>query len=300
MGIFDGAWSCENWDPNSDRKPGRAQRQPGPDWMTENMDGMVRDVLGGCEDWLVVVVCACLCNPYNYRSWCTTEITWPPRQDIVQIISPCNQYNKNQILLQVLSQSGGCRVIDIAMSLCCLTFTVKGILSGIILCIYLLLILCRLVLSYLVSPNGVLSYLVPSHCIFYILLLCCNLLNHLYLHWHLHLHMICCFGLISYTETSISTYSFFHPSLGAPCAGAWQGVGDRNNSAAKAIIFCSTKRMLLSLVDSVDLSQFHVDFMAILCGFCRDLMGNFIVDFMGVLGDLKINTQPTIGIFEGL
>ena len=149
MGIFDGAWSCENWDPNSDRKPGRAQRQPGPDWMTENMDGMVRDVLGGCEDWLVVVVCACLCNPYNYRSWCTTEITWPPRQDIVQIISPCNQYNKNQILLQVLSQSGGCRVIDIAMSLCCLTFTVKGILSGIILCIYLLLILCRLVLSYL-------------------------------------------------------------------------------------------------------------------------------------------------------
>lgn len=27
-------------------------------------------------------------------------------QDIVQIISPCNQYNKNQILLQVLSQSG--------------------------------------------------------------------------------------------------------------------------------------------------------------------------------------------------
>ena len=29
-------------------------------------------------------------------------------------------------------------------------------------------------------------------------------------------------------------------------------------------------------------------------------MGNFIVDFMGVLGDLTINTQPTIGIFEGL
>lgn len=133
----------------------------------------------------------------------------------MQIISPCNQYNKNQILLQVLSQSGGCRVIDIAMSLCCLTFTVKGIISGIIFCIYLLLILSRLVLSYLVSPNGVLSYLVPSHGIFYILLLCCILSNHLYLHRYLHLHMICCFGLISYTETSISTYSFFHPSLGA-------------------------------------------------------------------------------------
>ena len=58
--------------------------------------------------------------------------------------------------------------------------------------------------------------------------------------------------------------------------------------------------MLLSLVDSVDLSQFQGDFMGILCGFCRDLMGKFIVDFMGVSGDLTINTQPTIGIFEGL
>ena len=27
-------------------------------------------------------------------------------QDIVQIVSPCNMTNKNQILLQVLSQSG--------------------------------------------------------------------------------------------------------------------------------------------------------------------------------------------------
>ena len=182
----------------------------------------------------------------------------------MQIISPCNQYNKNQILLQVLSQSGGCRVIDIAMSLCCLTFTVKGIISGIIFCLYLLLILSRLVLSYLVSPNGVLSYLIPSHGIFYILLLCCILSNHLYLHRYLHLHMICCFGLISYTETSISTYRNIPPIAWSPRWRRWQGVGDRNNSAAKAIIFCSTKRMLLSLVDSVDLSQFHGDFMGIL------------------------------------
>lgn len=40
--------------------------------------------------------------------------------------------------------------------------------------------------------------------------------------------------------------------------------------------------------------------MGILCGFCRDLMGNFIVDFMGVLGDLTINTQPSGYLFEGL